>query len=114
MLTFRVALLVALASSMRGGGVAVTVDDAKPLKAGDHVASPHDLPAYRIRRLTRDPWVSTDGTIVRLSMASYSDGAWVPPDGFIRAPGPDAQWRFDVATREFVSRHAAPAEAAAC
>jgi len=108
---FTIALLVALASSMRGGGLAVTIDDAKQLKACDHVASPHDLPAYRIRRLTRDPWVSTDGTIVRLSMASYSDGAWVPPDGFILAPGPDAQWRFDVATKAFVSRHAEPCEA---
>lgn len=96
----------------------MTVDDARQLKAGDYLASPHDLPAYRIRRLTRDPWVSTDGTIVRLSLTSYADGAWIPPDAFIRAPGPDAHWRFDVATREFVSRHetpsAAPSEAAVC
>lgn len=94
------------ARSVRGGGTPVTVDEVRQLHVGDHVASPHDLPAYRIRRVSQEPWVSADGTTARISLFSYANGAWIPADAFLRAPGPDTQWRYDTTHREFVRRDA--------
>lgn len=94
------------ARSVRGGGTPVTVDEVRQLHVGDHVASPHDVPAYRIRRVSQEPWVNADGTCARISLFSYASGAWIPADNFLRAPGPDAQWRYDTTRREFVPRDA--------
>lgn len=87
-----------------GGGTAVTVDDVRQLKVGDYVASPHDLPAYRPRRISEVPWISANGQFARLCMYSYQGGAWVPPDDFVRAPGSDGKYVWDPNTRTFMRR----------
>lgn len=74
--------------------------EAKALTKGDYVASPHSTPAYKIRRLSADPWISTDGTIVRILIGAD----WISPDSFVRAPGSNAAVVYDVASRTFVSR----------
>jgi hypothetical protein len=76
--------------------------EAKALTKGDYVASPHSTPAYKIRRLSADPWISTDGTIVRIRLGGSVE--WIPADSFVRAPGSNAAVVYDVASRTFVSR----------
>jgi hypothetical protein len=83
----------------------MTVDEAATLHEGSYVASPHDVPAYRIRRVSAEPWISADRTCARIRLHSYSN-QWVPVEGFIKAPGSSNAYRWDADTRAFVSRSA--------
>ena len=86
----------------------MTLDEALALREGDRVASPHDTPPYRVRRITRPPWRRQSGNDVRISMASYCNGDWVSPFGFVLVP--KGAKNFDTTGRRWM-RPATKAEA---
>jgi len=83
----------------------MTNAEARALHKGMFVASPHSTPAYRIRKLAEDPWVSEDLSIVRLLIVGNA-GAWVPPDDYMAAPGPETAFTWSISKHMFVSRYA--------
>lgn len=63
----------------------MTLDEALTLREGQYIASPHDNPAFRVRRVT-ETWQNADATICRVKLASYSQQDWVDPTGFVKCP----------------------------
>ena len=63
----------------------MNLHDARKIQAGDYIASPHDNPAWRVRRVT-DRWANADSSIVRVKLASFSLGTWVDLSPFVKCP----------------------------
>lgn len=61
----------------------MTLAEARALQVGDYVASGAD--SWTVRRVT-DHSVGLDGTWVRVRLASFRQGEWVPVEGFAKCP----------------------------
>lgn len=63
----------------------MTLDEARTIREGDYIASPHDGPAWRVRCVT-ETWENAGGSIVRVKVASYSQDTWLDLAGFTKCP----------------------------
>ena len=63
----------------------MTLAEARAVQPGDYIASPHDNPEWRVRRVT-ERWANADSSIVRVKIAGYSQVDWVDLAGFVKCP----------------------------
>lgn len=61
----------------------MTLAEARACKKGDHIASPHDDPPWRVRRVTRK-WANEDDPLFRVQLGRAE--AWYPLKSFEKAP----------------------------
>lgn len=62
----------------------MTIEEARTLRKGDRIACHEEH--YKIRRISFDPWHSSDDTIVRVSCLSWHGGEWFSPEKFVVVP----------------------------
>jgi hypothetical protein len=80
----------------------MTLADIQKLSVGDRVASPHDEPPYRLRRVTHVWHHPECPQYSRIIIASISRTALISPVGYVRARC-EAVW-FDTTLRRFVRK----------